>query len=88
MWLQCGQAVKQLEEQVAALPEGACADLLILPLYAAMPLELQARAAPPPCSLRAILCVSARAAGRLSGYRVPPSRPARCMHAVCRVGTV
>lgn len=36
-----GQAVKQLEELVASLPEGACADLLILPLYAAMPLELQ-----------------------------------------------
>ena len=35
------QAVKQLEELVASLPEGACADLLILPLYAAMPLELQ-----------------------------------------------
>ena len=27
---------------MALLPEGACADLLILPLYAAMPLELQA----------------------------------------------
>ena len=33
--------MKQLEELVASLPEGACADLLILPLYAAMPLELQ-----------------------------------------------
>ena len=39
----CKQAVKQLEELVASLPEGACADLLILPLYAAMPLELQVR---------------------------------------------
>jgi hypothetical protein len=38
------QAVKQLEEQVASLPQGACADLLILPLYAAMPLELQVTA--------------------------------------------
>ena len=35
------QAVKQLTEAVAAMPEGACPDLLILPLYAAMPLELQ-----------------------------------------------
>lgn len=35
------QAVKQLTEEVAAMPEGACPDLLILPLYAAMPLELQ-----------------------------------------------
>ena len=37
------QAVKQLTEEVAAMPEGACPDLLILPLYAAMPLELQVR---------------------------------------------
>lgn len=37
------QAVKQLREEVAAMPEGACPDLLILPLYAAMPLELQVR---------------------------------------------
>ena len=35
------QAVKQLTEEVAAMPVGACPDLLILPLYAAMPLELQ-----------------------------------------------
>ena len=35
------QAVKQLTEAVASLPEDACSDLLILPLYAAMPLELQ-----------------------------------------------
>ena len=39
------QAVKQLTEEVAAMPEGACPDLLILPLYAAMPLELQVRLA-------------------------------------------
>ncbi len=35
------QAVKQLGEAIAELPEGSCSDLLILPLYAAMPLELQ-----------------------------------------------
>jgi hypothetical protein len=35
------QAVKQLGEAIAELPEDSCADLLILPLYAAMPLELQ-----------------------------------------------
>ena len=35
------QAVKQLTEAVASMPEDACSDLLILPLYAAMPLELQ-----------------------------------------------
>ena len=35
------QAVKQLTEEVATMPEDACSDLLILPLYAAMPLELQ-----------------------------------------------
>ena len=38
---ECDQAVKQLEEQVGGPTGGACADLLILPLYAAMPLELQ-----------------------------------------------
>lgn len=35
------QAVKQLNEAVAALPEGACDDLLVLPIYSALPLEMQ-----------------------------------------------
>ncbi len=33
--------MRQLTEEVVAMPEGACPDLLILPLYAAMPLEMQ-----------------------------------------------
>ena len=36
-----GQAVKQLNEAVATLPEGACDDLLVLPIYSALPLEMQ-----------------------------------------------
>jgi hypothetical protein len=33
--------VKQLTEAMAEMPHGSCPDLLILPLYASMPLELQ-----------------------------------------------
>ncbi|BDA44197.1 ATP-dependent RNA helicase DHX8 [Coccomyxa sp. Obi] len=50
------KAVKQLGEAIAELPEGSCSDLLILPLYAAMPLELQARVfAPPPEGCRRLI---------------------------------
>ncbi len=43
------QAVRQLNDAVAALPAGACDDLLVLPIYSALPLEMQARpGAPPP----------------------------------------
>ena len=42
MTLGARQAVRQLNEAVAALPEGACDDLLVLPIYSALPLELQA----------------------------------------------
>ncbi|EIE25953.1 putative ATP-dependent RNA helicase [Coccomyxa subellipsoidea C-169] len=50
------KAVKQLSEAIAELPEDSCPDLLILPLYAAMPLELQARVfAPPPDGCRRLI---------------------------------
>ena len=34
--------------QVANLPEGECMDLMVLPLYAALPMEMQARVFSPP----------------------------------------
>lgn len=37
------KAVAKLNEEVAALPSDACMDLLVLPIYAAMPPELQVR---------------------------------------------
>lgn len=33
--------MRQLNEAVATLPEGACDDLLVLPIYSALPLEMQ-----------------------------------------------
>ena len=35
------QAVQRLHEEVAAIPEGECEDMLVLPIYAALPPELQ-----------------------------------------------
>lgn len=46
--------MKQLGEAIAELPDGACADLLILPLYASMPLELQV----PPIGLIFARCMT------------------------------
>lgn len=37
----CVQAVQRLHEEVAAIPEGECEDMLVLPIYAALPPELQ-----------------------------------------------
>jgi hypothetical protein len=42
------RAVARLNAAVCALPEGAAADLLVLPLYAALPPELQLRVFRPP----------------------------------------
>ena len=37
------KAIKRINEQVCALPEGAASGLLVLPLYASLPPELQMR---------------------------------------------
>lgn len=36
------QAVHMLHEEVGSLSEGSCGDMLVLPIYAALPPELQA----------------------------------------------
>ena len=36
------QAVHMLHEEVGSLSEGTCGDMLVLPIYAALPPELQA----------------------------------------------
>lgn len=48
------QAVKMLHEEVGSQPEGTCGDMLVLPIYAALPPELQVR--PPCCSLSPTMC--------------------------------
>lgn len=40
------KAVTALQAGVAELPAGACMDLMVLPIYAALPPELQVRAPP------------------------------------------
>ncbi|KAK9808882.1 hypothetical protein WJX72_005695 [[Myrmecia] bisecta] len=50
------KAVAALTEAVAGMAEGQCGDVMILPIYAAMPLELQARVfAPGPAGCRRII---------------------------------
>ena len=51
--LKC-QAVKMLHEEVGSQPEGTCGDMLVLPIYAALPPELQVR--PPCCSSSPSMC--------------------------------
>ncbi|KAI7837808.1 hypothetical protein COHA_008436 [Chlorella ohadii] len=47
------KAVKQLNDAVRSLPSEACGDLLVLPIYAALPPEMQARVfAPAPSGVR------------------------------------
>ncbi|PRW39269.1 pre-mRNA-splicing factor ATP-dependent RNA helicase PRP1 [Chlorella sorokiniana] len=47
------KAVKQLNDAVRSLPREACGDLLVLPIYAALPPEMQARVfAPAPSGVR------------------------------------
>ena len=48
------QAVRLLHEEVASQPEGACGDMLVLPIYAALPPELQVMHPP----LQSTLCSS------------------------------
>lgn len=46
------KACRKLNEMVCSLPAGSCGDLVVLPVYAALPPELQARVfapAPPGC---------------------------------------
>ncbi|KAL3149932.1 hypothetical protein ABBQ38_013295 [Trebouxia sp. C0009 RCD-2024] len=50
------KAVRMLHEEVGALPEGTCGDMLVLPIYAALPPELQARVfAPGPPNCRRVI---------------------------------
>lgn len=47
LWWLCSQdeidkAQKMLEERVKTMEEGSCLDVIILPLYASLPPELQA----------------------------------------------
>ena len=42
VWHVCAeQAVNMLHEEVGSQPEGTCGDMLVLPIYAALPPELQ-----------------------------------------------
>jgi len=50
------QAVKMLHEEVGSQPEGTCGDMLVLPIYAALPPELQVR--PPCCSSSPTMCTT------------------------------
>ena len=50
------QAVRQLNEAVAALPEGACDDLLVLPIYSALPLEMQVPASEAHSHANTVVC--------------------------------
>ena len=50
------QAVKMLHEEVGSQPEGTCGDMLVLPIYAALPPQLQVR--PPCCSSSPTMCTS------------------------------
>ncbi|DBA88218.1 TPA: hypothetical protein ACH3X1_016577 [Trebouxia sp. C0004] len=50
------KAVKMLHEEVGSQPEGTCGDMLVLPIYAALPPELQARVfAPGPPNCRRVI---------------------------------
>lgn len=47
------RAVRKLHDEIKTLPKDSCGDLFILPLYASLPPEMQARAfAPPPRGAR------------------------------------
>ena len=50
------KAVKMLNEGVASLPADACMDLLVLPIYAALPPDLQVLPRPPRHSLHKDHC--------------------------------
>ena len=54
------KAVRSLNDDVASMPAGACGDLLVLPIYAALPPELQARvfAPAPPGVRRAVVATN------------------------------
>ena len=54
------KAVRSLNDGVASMPAGACGDLLVLPIYAALPPELQARvfAPAPPGVRRAVVATN------------------------------
>jgi len=45
-----------LHEEVGSQPEGTCGDMLVLPIYAALPPELQVR--PPCCSSSPTMCAT------------------------------
>lgn len=54
------KAVKELNNAIRSLPPGSCGDLLVLPLYAALPPEMQARVfnAPPPGVRRCVVATN------------------------------
>ena len=49
------KAISKLNEAIASLPEGSCGPLLLLPLYASLPPEMQVRAC-----VRVCVCVRGR----------------------------
>lgn len=55
------QAVHMLHEEVGSLSEGSCGDMLVLPIYAALPPELQARS----IALLPLICNSSHSAVQL-----------------------
>ncbi len=42
------KAVARVNQEICSLPEGSCGELLVLPLYASLPPELQLRVFRPP----------------------------------------
>lgn len=64
------KAVKQLNDAVRSLPADACGDLVVLPLYAALPPEMQARVfAPPPPGVRRCIVATNIAETSVTGAR-------------------
>lgn len=55
------KAIARINEGVASQPEGSCGPLLALPLYAALPPEMQARAHVEMCGYCFSRCLTATA---------------------------
>lgn len=45
----CLQAVSTLQQEVAAMDESECGDVIVLPLYASLPPDQQVQSFPPHC---------------------------------------
>jgi HrpA-like RNA helicase len=81
--------VRRLNARVSELPAGACGDLQVLPLYANLTPEMQARVfAPPPDNCRRVVLATNVAETSLTvpvhPCFPPPPFPARRPRSACR----